>query len=70
MLDLGVNGRIILNFFLKNYDMRQWTGFFWLERQISDGSFDMIINFRFTHRARNFLTRFLSWLLLIRRTCQ
>jgi hypothetical protein len=28
--ELGVDGRIIINWILKKWDMRQWTRFIWL----------------------------------------
>jgi hypothetical protein len=33
----GVNGRMILNCILKEYDGRTWTGLIWLRIRTSDG---------------------------------
>jgi hypothetical protein len=29
--DLGIDGRIVLNCFLKKQDMEMWTGFIWFK---------------------------------------
>ena len=37
--ELGVDGRIILQWALKKWDVRAWIGIIWLKKRISGGLF-------------------------------
>jgi hypothetical protein len=35
--DVGIDGRILLKWFLKKYNVRAWTGFIWLRTGTGGG---------------------------------
>jgi len=52
--DLGTDGRIILKWICRKWDVRAWTGSVWL--RIGTSCRHLRINFWFSQNAGNFLT--------------
>jgi hypothetical protein len=54
--DPGVDGRIILGWIFRKWDVRAWTGLIWLKIGTEGGQVNAVMNLRVPYNVENFWT--------------